>query len=219
MHGIPVVIRDRTLDERHDVEIARVRCRCGVPRAEATLLVLSPATAWARFVAPDVKLHGATLSGVPDIRGKPSWGALLRSSRDVRPAIHRLRMRRSGRYCWSCGRRRPNERFSRRSGLRGVCRDCFRLGPVELAYRQAVVNIDRALRHGEIIPKRHRHMIEAMLRHGYARVRAYATSVIERDARVRRELTIAYRDDESFVADESGVAVLEPSWESEDIPF
>jgi len=103
--------------------------------------------------------------------------------------------------------------------LRGVCRECFLLGPIELAYRQAVVNIDRALRHGELIPKRHRHMIDAMLRHGDARVRAYAGNVIERDALVRRELAEDYREDEPLVADGAVVAEVEPSWESDDTRF
>jgi hypothetical protein len=80
-------------------------------------------------------------------------------------------------------------------------------------YRQAVVNIDRALRDGELIPKRHRHVIEAMLQHGDERVRAYAANIIERDARVRRELAECYREDES------GITEIELSWVSDDIPF
>jgi len=62
-------------------------------------------------------------------------------------------------------------------------------------------------------------MIEAMLRHGDARVRALAANVIDRDALVRRELAECYREDESFVANTSDVAEVEPSWESDDIPF
>jgi hypothetical protein len=96
-------------------------------------------------------------------------------------------MRPSGRYCWSCGGRRPNERFSRRSARRGVCRDCYRAGPAELAYRQAVRNIDRALRFSELIPRRHRKMIEGFLSHQDARLRAYAADLIARDAEARRE--------------------------------
>lgn len=81
-----------------------------------------------------------------------------------------LAVHRSGRYCWSCGCRRPNERFTRRGSARGVCGDCYRLGPGELAFRQAVANIDRALRLGDLIPRRHRPMIEALARHEDTRI-------------------------------------------------
>lgn len=126
-------------------------------------------------------------------------------------------MRRSGRYCWSCGRRRPNERFSRRSSQRGVCTECHRLGPAELAFRQVVVNIDRALRYGELIPERHRNVIEAALQHGDSRVRAYASDVIARDAQVRRELIEGSRDDAIIEASRSEPIDLEEI--SDDIPF
>lgn len=128
-------------------------------------------------------------------------------------------MRRSGRYCWSCGCRRPNERFSRRSSRRGVCRECYRVGPAELAYRQVIVNIDRALRYGELIPKRHRNMIETALQHGDSRVRAYASKVIARDAQVRRELAEASRDDAAIEVSLSEPIEREEIWMSEDIPF
>lgn len=137
-------------------------------------------------------------------------------------------MPRSGRYCWSCGHRRPNERFSRRSSARSVCRDCYRLGPGELAYRQAVVDIARALRYGELIPKRHLHMVESLARHEDTRIRAYAAGIIERDALARRIRAEAYREDERFFAELACAertyeveAVEAPSWEgdAEDIPF
>jgi hypothetical protein len=87
------------------------------------------------------------------------------------------------------------------------------------------VNIDRALRDGELIPKRQRHVVEAMLGHGDARVREYATSVIERDTLVRRELAECYREDERmlserFLPDELAIAdEVDPSSTPEDIPF
>jgi hypothetical protein len=77
-----------------------------------------------------------------------------------------------------------------------VCRDCHRLGPAELAYRQAVTNIDRALRYGEFIPRRQRKMIEQCLGHADERVRAYVADVIARDAEARRESARQRRDDE-----------------------
>lgn len=96
---------------------------------------------------------------------------------------------------------------------------CHRLGPAELAYRQVVVNIDRALRYGELIPKRHRNLIEAALQHGDARVRAYASHVISRDAQVRRELADASHDDAVIEVSRSEPIELEETWMSEDIPF
>lgn len=109
--------------------------------------------------------------------------------------------------------------------MRGVCRDCHQLGPGELAFRQAVVNIDRALRHGELIPTRHRHMIDTLARHQDTRIRSYAAGVIERDAVARRELAESYRDDERSEGDseiEPADPVVASLWEvedAEDIPF
>jgi hypothetical protein len=77
-----------------------------------------------------------------------------------------------------------------------VCRDCHRLGPAELAYRQAVTNIDRALRYGQFIPRRQRKIIEQYLGHADERVRAYVADVIARDAEARRESARQRRDDE-----------------------
>src|SRR5512140_2881911 len=101
-----------------------------------------------------------------------------------------------GRYCWSCERRRPNEQFSRRSGRHGVCRGCYRAGPLELAHRQAVRNIDRALGYGEFIPRRHRSMVERYLTHVDGRTRVYAALVIARDAEARRESARREREEE-----------------------
>lgn len=116
-----------------------------------------------------------------------------------------------GRYCWSCERRRPNERFSRRSGRHGVCRDCYRAGPLELAHRQAVRNINRALGYGEFIPRRHRSMVERYLTHANERTRVYAALVIARDAEARRENARQQREEElafeAMVARDRAVAV------------
>lgn len=93
-----------------------------------------------------------------------------------------------GRYCWSCGSRRPNERFSRKSGRRGVCRECYRLGPAELAYRQSIRDIDRALRFGATIPHRQRKLVDSFLAHSDPRVREYAGAVVARDREERAEI-------------------------------
>jgi hypothetical protein len=52
-------------------------------------------------------------------------------------------MKKSGHFCWVCGRRRPNEHFSGGGHRHHVCRTCARLGPDELAFRQAQIDIDR----------------------------------------------------------------------------
>ena len=50
-----------------------------------------------------------------------------------------------GHFCWACGRRRPNEKFSGRGHARHVCRECAKLGAEELAYRQALRNLERCM--------------------------------------------------------------------------
>ena len=50
-----------------------------------------------------------------------------------------------GHYCWACGRRRPNEKFSGRGHARHLCRECAKLGAEELAYRQALRNLERCI--------------------------------------------------------------------------
>jgi len=99
-----------------------------------------------------------------------------------------------------------------------VCRDCYRRGPAELAFRQVVVDVERALRYGELIPRRNRHMIDGLLQHADPRVRAYVADVIARDAQVRRELVEADRDDQPFIAPAS-VSCDADSWDPDDIPF
>jgi hypothetical protein len=50
--------------------------------------------------------------------------------------------KRQGHFCWCCGLMKPNERFSAGGHAPHLCRDCHRLGPSELAFRQAVRNMD-----------------------------------------------------------------------------
>jgi hypothetical protein len=80
--------------------------------------------------------------------------------------------------------------------MRGVCRDCHRAGPAELAYQQAVRDIDRALRYSEFIPRRQRKLIEGFLAHADERTRAYAAHVIARDAAARQESARLRDEDE-----------------------
>jgi ribosome-binding protein aMBF1 (putative translation factor) len=89
-----------------------------------------------------------------------------------------------GRFCWCCTRRRPNERFS---GNRTVCRDCAKLGPAEIAYRQHVRNIDRLLTHDGLVRRTQRRTLDKYLAHPDARVRAYAERVRAHDESSRKE--------------------------------
>jgi hypothetical protein len=68
--------------------------------------------------------------------------------------------RRRGHFCWSCGRSRPNESFSGRGHARHVCRECSKLGRDELEYRQAIQNVDRALRSSYLLSRRDRAVLE-----------------------------------------------------------
>ena len=77
-----------------------------------------------------------------------------------------------------------------------MCRDCYRAGPAELAYRQVVRDIDRALGCGQCIPRRQRKMIEGYLTYRDERVRAYAARVIARDAEARQESARLREEDE-----------------------
>jgi hypothetical protein len=109
-----------------------------------------------------------------------------------------------------------------------VCRECYRLGLAELAYRQAVRNIDRVLRFGVTIPRRQRPFVESLLTHRDPRIRAYATEVVARDREERAELLQLVREGEArFEAtpvdpppdDVNRYASDELVDDAEDIPF
>lgn len=93
--------------------------------------------------------------------------------------------RHRGRSCWCCGRIRPNEKFSGRGQVRHLCRDCARLGALELAYRQAAHDIDRLVGWDGLIPHRQRKSFERFLAHPDERVRNHAAAVAAHDAEVR----------------------------------
>lgn len=91
-----------------------------------------------------------------------------------------------GHYCWSCDRRRPNQKFSGRGHARHLCRDCAKLGVEELAYRQALRNLERCMTWEGIIPRKRRKCFERFLQHDNARIRALAEQMQEEDGRTRR---------------------------------
>ena len=75
-----------------------------------------------------------------------------------------------GHFCWACGRRRPNEKFSGRGHARHVCRECAKLGAEELAYRQALRNLERCMTWEGIIPRKRRKSFEEFLDHKDRRI-------------------------------------------------
>ena len=92
------------------------------------------------------------------------------------------RNRGSGHYCWSCDRMRANEKFSGKGHARHLCKECARLGQEELAYRQAVRNLERLVTWEGIIPRKKRVQFRKYLEHEDERVRAYAREIEAADA-------------------------------------
>jgi transposase InsO family protein len=90
-----------------------------------------------------------------------------------------------GHFCWCCGRIRANERFSGRGHAHHLCKDCAQLGKEELAYRQAVRDIDRLLDWNGLVRRRQRKSFERFLSHPDERVRRYAEQVAADDTRAR----------------------------------
>jgi len=91
-----------------------------------------------------------------------------------------------GHYCWACGRRRPNEKFSGRGHARHLCRECAKLGAEELAYRQALLDLERCMTRDGIIPRKRRKSFELFLHHDDPRIRAVAEEMLEEDRTTRR---------------------------------
>jgi hypothetical protein len=112
----------------------------------------------------------------------------------------------TGHFCWSCGRTRPNERFSGGGHARHLCKDCNKLGQEELAYRQAVRDIDRTLQwETGRVKRKHRHDFARFLCHPNQRIRLYAESVAARNA-------VPDTEDECFASAEA----IECVWEEEE---
>ena len=107
-----------------------------------------------------------------------------------------------GHFCWACGRWRANERFSGRGHARHLCRDCSKLGADELAYRQALRNLERCMTWEGIIPRKRRKSFEQFLDHKDPRIRARAEEMLKEDRaerayqRSKRELDEALSEEE-----------------------
>jgi hypothetical protein len=100
---------------------------------------------------------------------------------------------------------RANEKFSGRGHARHLCKDCARLGKEELAYRQAIRNLERLVTWEGLIPRKKQEQFRKYLEHENERVRAYAREIEAADARAREEQRL-HRD-----ADE-----LLGGWEAEE---
>lgn len=113
--------------------------------------------------------------------------------------------RRQGHFCWCCGRTRPNERFSGAGHARHVCKECQRLGADELAYRQAVLDIDRmiAWETGRV-KRKQRANFGRYLRDPNERIRQYAERVAARDSQPYAEA--AEEDEPSWLATDAAWA-------------
>lgn len=136
------------------------------------------------------------------------------------------RKRQNGHYCWACDRWRANEKFSGQGHARHLCKDCARLGKEELAYRQAIRNLERLATWEGIIPRKRRGQFRKYLAHADERVRARAREMEAADAVARAEqrryrdldqLGYGAADDDIVVkADSSSDAAFEDTTE---IPF
>jgi hypothetical protein len=92
----------------------------------------------------------------------------------------------SGHYCWVCNRRRPNEKFSGRGHALHTCRECAKLGPEELAYRQECRNLDGCMTWEGIIPRKRRKSFDRFLNHSDRRIRALAEQMQAQDQATRK---------------------------------
>jgi len=82
---------------------------------------------------------------------------------------------------------RANEKFSGRGHAQHLCKDCVRLGKEELAYRQAIRNLERLVTWEGIIPRKKREQFRKYLEHKDERVRVYARQIEAAGALERAE--------------------------------
>ncbi len=122
--------------------------------------------------------------------------------------------RRSGHYCWSCDRMRANEKFSGSGHARHLCKDCARLGKEELAYRQAIRNLERLVTWEGYIPRKKRVQFRKYLEHEDERVRAYARQLEAADALAREEQRLHQDLDELLGGLEAEEDVVLPGGDS-----
>jgi 2,3-bisphosphoglycerate-independent phosphoglycerate mutase len=84
---------------------------------------------------------------------------------------------------------KPNEHFSGRGHLRHLCKDCHKLGPDELAFRQAVRGMDRMVQCETGRVRRSQwNNLARFLRHPNERVRRYAEDLAALDILPREQV-------------------------------
>jgi len=148
--------------------------------------------------------------------------------------------KKSGQFCWCCGRLRPNERFSGRNHGRHLCRDCAHLPAEEREYRQGERDIERLLHDSFHIPRKRRAQFDRFLEHKNARVRDLARRILDEQRRQAEELRRMRDEDEAWAADlcpsvfanvgagasdDGGAMAQEPDWTDDgedgddDLPF
>ena len=91
---------------------------------------------------------------------------------------------------------RANEKFSGPGHARHLCKDCARLGKEELAYRQAIRNLERLVTWEGLIPRKKRKQFRKYLEHEDERVRTYAREIEAADASAREEQRLHQDADE-----------------------
>jgi hypothetical protein len=91
---------------------------------------------------------------------------------------------------------RANEKFSGRGHAQHLCKDCARLGKEELAYRQAIRDLERLVTWEGIIPRKKRVQFRKYLEHEDERVRSYARRIEAADTRERKEQRLHRNVDE-----------------------
>lgn len=103
-----------------------------------------------------------------------------------------------GHWCWCCGRILPNEKFSGKGHARRLCKECAKLGSEELAYRQALRDLQRCLTGEGTIPRKRRSTFERFLQHDDERIRIEAEKMqfIDRHERQRMRWEAAGKYDE-----------------------
>ncbi len=100
--------------------------------------------------------------------------------------VSRQRKRR-GHFCWCCGQIRANEQFSGRGHAHHLCKDCSKLGKEELAYRQAIRDIDRLVDRNGVVRRKQRKSFAQFLSHAEEKVRRYAQKVAAHDLQARED--------------------------------
>jgi len=93
----------------------------------------------------------------------------------------RLKSCPQGHYCWACDCYRPNERFSGRNHARHLCRECAKLGAEELAYRQALRDLERRATWEGILPRKRRKSFQRFLAHEDPRIVRRAQEMLDDD--------------------------------------